>query len=171
MASEIKKYVSVNDSTNVVQGEMKFPDAKLKIQDGNEYKDINNVFIKGVQIQGAEGSAPIAGSVDSNGVATITIDGLDVEDLSTDTLEADDIQAEEIIAETLSSDDVVAGEIKTQDLYVDGINMNQLVSNLGDLKNLDKVEGSVTVNQLQGLYNSLIEILKTLVPAATESEG
>lgn len=35
MASEIKKYVSVNDSTNVVQGEMKFPDAKLKIQDGN----------------------------------------------------------------------------------------------------------------------------------------
>lgn len=49
--------------------------------------------------------------------------------------------------------------------------MNQLVSNLGDLKNLDKVEGSVTVNRLQGLYNSLIEILKTLVPDATESEG
>lgn len=48
MASEIKKYVSVNDSTNVVQGEMKFPDEKLKIQDGNEYKDIKNVFIKGV---------------------------------------------------------------------------------------------------------------------------
>lgn len=171
MASEIKKYVSVNDSTNVVQGEMKFPDAKLKIQDGNEYKDINNVFIKGVQIQGAEGSAPIAGSVDSNGVATITIDGLDVEELSASTLEADDIQAEEIIAENLSSDDVVAGEIKAESLYVDGISVNQLVSNLGSLKDLDKVEGSVTVNQLQGLYNSLIEKLKTLVPEPTVSEG
>lgn len=124
-----------------------------------------------MQIQGAEGSTPIAGSVGSNGVATIAIDGLDVEDLSADTLEADDIQAEEIIAETLSSDDIVAGEIKTDELYVDGISVNQLVSNLGDLKNLNKVEGSVTVNQLQGLYNALIEKLKTLVPEPTVSEG
>ena len=49
MASTAKKYISVDDSS-IVQSEMKFPSENLKVEMGSEYRKIDDVFLKGVQI-------------------------------------------------------------------------------------------------------------------------
>ena len=131
MASEIKKYVSVDKTDNIVQGVMKFPNGMLNIQDGEQYKDINDVFIKGVSIVGAEGSEPINAEV-SDGNAEINIDGLDVEDLTAENLIADDIQTD---------------TIQTEELFVGGVDMNRFMSNItsvGGIGEVETIDGTYT---------------------------
>ena len=146
MASEIKKYVSVDETDNIVQGVVNFPDGKLNIQDGEQYKDINDVFIKIVSLVGAEGSEPINAEV-SDGKAEININELDVEELNTERLFVGDVDMNRFMS-NLASAGGIGGVETIDEAYT-----------LGDIK--DKY------NALAGRFNQLLAALANVTSSGS----